>query len=543
MSLERCDFDPSLSQNLTFRDRCCGFLRARCVIPDFRLERSQGRECLERQMRIFAPRTVLALFFHQRVPAQTHFQPADLTAEQHRPQRLQRSASVDIARTSSRANSPVLGWVRLQPQALEWQRRSRHGLRVDDVNLEFSAVGVAQFHTAVYAFGRYRKNGSRRSGIITFERLGCMSITEPSKPRVVLRPIRSRFDGLLHSAERLEAVRAWLRAPRATAQLERVVRWATLTAQGDAALCCVVSKGNLRIVATYNLALGQFKFENFAQTESLLPESTLKIEDPPTLERLTSALGLHFVPLSMRVVPMRFHGYVIGAICVFERRASQMLAPGALQLLSELALEAADSAYLAPVTVPNPAETDNRQAVATLGQQLPVLLFNLDTGGRFAHVEGRALELLEIEATQLLGRSAFEVWRDPRQPEFLATLRHTLVSANSAVSNGLFTWREQRFNTWMTPCGPGLTGLALMLESTDAAVKRTSSTELALVMLPNLPVALEFVNGVGGLRHFTFEMQRDHAWQGERLVLSGRGVKIVVDRGSLNDLELSTARA
>ena len=370
-----------------------------------------------------------------------------------------------------------------------------------------------------------------------------MSAIPPTKPRVVLRPIRSRAEGLLHSAERLEAVRAWLRAPRATAQLERIARWATLTAGGDAALCCLVSKGNLRIVATHNLALGQFKFEGFAHSDLLVSEFITKIEDAPVLERLTSALGLHFNPASMRVVPLRFHGYVIGAICVFDRSATQVLAPSAVQLLSELALEAADSAYLAPVAAPNPVVTDNRQAVATLGQQLPVLLFNLDTGGRFAHVEGRALELLEIEATQLLGRSAFEVWRDLRQPEFLETLRHTLVAANSAVSNGVFTWREQRFNTWMTPCGPGLTGLALMLESTDAATKRTSPMDLALVMLPNVPVALEFVNGVGGLRHFTSEMQRDPAWQGERLVLRGRGVKIVVDRGNLNDLELSTARA
>ena len=372
-----------------------------------------------------------------------------------------------------------------------------------------------------------------------------MSATEPLKPRVTLRPIRSRFDGLLHSSERLEAVRAWLRAPRATAQLERIVRWAALTAHGDAALCCVVSKGNLRIVATYNLALGQFKFEGFAHTELLLPEFATKIEDEQGLERLTSALGLHFVPGAMRVIPMRFHGYVIGAVCVFERSAARVLASSALQLLSELALEAADSAYLAPIAAVPAVETDNRQAVATLGQQLPVLLFNLDTGGRFAHVEGRALELLELEATQLLGRSAFEVWRDPSHPVFLETLRHTLVTASSAVNNSVFTWREQRFNTWMTPCGPGLTGLALMLEPTDAAAepKRSSQPDLALIELPNLTAALEFVNGVGGLRHFEAQMQRDSAWQGERLVLSGRGVKIVVERGNLSDLELTAARS
>ena len=371
-----------------------------------------------------------------------------------------------------------------------------------------------------------------------------MSDTKPIKPRVVLRPMRSRFDGLLHSPERLEAVRAWLRAPRATAQLERIARWATLTAYGDAGLCCVVSKGNLRIVATHNLALGQFRFEQFTHTDVLLPEFTTKIEDEQVLERLTAALGLHFVPTSMRVVPMRFHGFVIGAVCVFDRSASRVLAPPAMQLLTELALEAADSAYLAPVAAVNPVVTDNRQAVATLGQQLPVLLFNLDTGGRFAHVEGRALELLELEATQLLGRSAFEVWRDPSHPEFLETLRHTLVSASSAVNNSVFIWREQRFNTWMTPCGPGLTGLALMLEPTDAAAKTSDSTQpdLAVVELPNLPVALEFVNGVGGLRHFVAEMQRDPAWQGERLVLSGRGVKIVVDRGDLSDLQITATR-
>ncbi len=379
-----------------------------------------------------------------------------------------------------------------------------------------------------------------------------MSATPPPKPvppkpvplksRVVLRPVRSRPEGLLHNPERLEAVRVWLRAPRATAQLERIVRWATLTLSGEAGLCCVMSKSNFRVVATHNLALMQSKVEGFTHTELLLPESITLIDDALVLERLTVALGLHFSPVTMRVVPMRFDGSVIGAVCVFESSPPPALTPSLTQLLSELALEAADSANLAPIAAAQSVVTDHRQAVAALGQQLPLLLFNLDAGGRFAHVEGRVLELLELEATQFLGRSAFEVWRDPRRPAFLDGLRNTLAGTNNAVRNSDLTWREQRFDVWTMPGDSGLTGLALMLEPTHAATSKTehtSSTDLALVELPNLTVALEFVSGVGGLSYFTAQMQSDSAWQGERLVLSGRGVRIVVERGDLNDLKLS----
>ncbi len=363
----------------------------------------------------------------------------------------------------------------------------------------------------------------------------------PPKPRVVLRPVRPRPEGQLHDAVRLEAVRMWLRAPRGTAQLERIVRWATLTVGGEAGLCCVVSKNHVRIVATHNLALSQFKVEGFAHSDALLPEFTALIDDPLVLERLTVALGLHFSPVALRVVPMRVHGAVIGAICVFESAATPALAPAALQLLYELALEAAGGAAdLAPVAAAQPVVTEGRQAaVATLGQHLPLLLFSVDAGGRFAHVEGRVLELLELEASQLLGQSAFDVWRDLA---FLELLRRSLGSADRAVTHSDFTWREQRFDSWVTPCESGLAGIALMLESTSVAVaatKRSRPTELALVELPNLTVALEFVNGVGGLSYFTAEMHSDAAWPGERLVLSGRGVRIVVERGDLSDLKPS----
>ena len=62
-----------------------------------------------------------------------------------------------------------------------------------------------------------------------------------------------------------------------------------------------------------------------------------------------------------------------------------------------------------------------------------------------------------------------------------------------------------------------------------------------LVVLPNIHVALDFVSGVGGTEHFTASLEQDPHWN-DHLTLRGRGMRIVVLHGKLEDLPSNMAR-
>ena len=62
-----------------------------------------------------------------------------------------------------------------------------------------------------------------------------------------------------------------------------------------------------------------------------------------------------------------------------------------------------------------------------------------------------------------------------------------------------------------------------------------------LVVLPNIHVALDFVSGIGGSEHFTANLEHDARWN-DHVTLRGRGMRIVVLHGKLEDLPSNMAR-
>jgi PAS domain S-box-containing protein len=62
-----------------------------------------------------------------------------------------------------------------------------------------------------------------------------------------------------------------------------------------------------------------------------------------------------------------------------------------------------------------------------------------------------------------------------------------------------------------------------------------------LVVLPNIHVALDFLSGVGGTEHFTASLEQDPRWN-NHVTLRGRGMRIVVLHGKLEDLPSNMAR-
>ena len=63
-----------------------------------------------------------------------------------------------------------------------------------------------------------------------------------------------------------------------------------------------------------------------------------------------------------------------------------------------------------------------------------------------------------------------------------------------------------------------------------------------LLILPTLGVAVTFASSIG-LEHFEANLQSDPSWQGQRVVLTGRGFRVVAIRGTLSDLPAQIKRA
>jgi PAS domain S-box-containing protein len=79
-------------------------------------------------------------------------------------------------------------------------------------------------------------------------------------------------------------------------------------------------------------------------------------------------------------------------------------------------------------------------------------------------------------------------------------------------------------------------------DENDSPNNDTSNDEHnGLVVLPNIHVALDFVSGVGGSEHFTANLEHDARWN-DHVTLRGRGMRIVVLHGRLEDLPSNMAR-
>ncbi|MDT8324010.1 MAG: PAS domain S-box protein, partial [Bacteroidota bacterium] len=89
---------------------------------------------------------------------------------------------------------------------------------------------------------------------------------------------------------------------------------------------------------------------------------------------------------------------------------------------------------------------ESEKRLRTVISNLPVILFSIDRGGVFTLSEGRGLDTLGLEASQVVGQSVFDVYRD--QPTILDTVRRSLQGEafTSVVQMG-----DEYFETWYTP--------------------------------------------------------------------------------------------
>jgi PAS domain S-box-containing protein len=78
-------------------------------------------------------------------------------------------------------------------------------------------------------------------------------------------------------------------------------------------------------------------------------------------------------------------------------------------------------------------------------------------------------------------------------------------------------------------------------ETGNDASESKHEEQNGLVVLPNIHVALDFLGGVGGSEHFTASLEQDPRWN-DHISLRGRGMRIVVLHGKLEDLPKNLAR-
>ncbi len=155
--------------------------------------------------------------------------------------------------------------------------------------------------------------------------------------------------------------------------------------------------------------------------------------------------------------------------------------------------------------------------------------------GRIAHVEHSNLPPLDaiIEVFALeSGRFAFNATPTPVTPTI--NFDPTMLALEAArrtdeVRRNSIHRIEEAPEERQTQAAP------------SSITPNTPSDSEGVIVLANAHLALEFVTGVGGIKHFKASLESNLAWGGNKVVLHGRGLKIVVLNGTLNDWASVTA--
>jgi len=103
----------------------------------------------------------------------------------------------------------------------------------------------------------------------------------------------------------------------------------------------------------------------------------------------------------------------------------------------------------------------------------PIMIYSIDPEGTFTFAEGKGLEALGLDPAQVVGRSAFEIWRD--KPGLLAHVREALAGRSASVVEEL---GERTFETWYLPAqGGGGEANGIIGVSLDVTDRRRAEIE------------------------------------------------------------------
>ncbi len=157
----------------------------------------------------------------------------------------------------------------------------------------------------------------------------------------------------------------------------------------------------------------------------------------------------------------------------------------------------------------------NPSGALILEQQIRIHLH----GGRIVHIDHPELTGMEAAVNAFtIERGSFEFTALNHPPESSLQINPLIVALEVARRNDETT----RSGEWPAPTQP------------------TTPTQ-GLLILPTLEVAVTFASSIG-LEHFQAELQSDPSWTGQRVVLSGRGFRVVAVQGALSELPAQIRR-
>ncbi len=152
----------------------------------------------------------------------------------------------------------------------------------------------------------------------------------------------------------------------------------------------------------------------------------------------------------------------------------------------------------------------NPSGVLILEQQIRIHLH----GGRIVQIDHPELTGMEAAVNAFtIARGSFEFTALQHLPESSLQINPLIVALEVARRNDETT----RSGEWPAPT-----------QNADAPTQ-------GLLILPTLEVAVTFASSIG-LEHFQAELQSDPSWTGQRVVLSGRGFRVVAVQGALGEL-------
>jgi hypothetical protein len=265
-------------------------------------------------------------------------------------------------------------------------------------------------------------------------------------------------------------------------------------------------------------ALPEPRGMSIAERAVLLPARVGQSGAQTVLEVFSGWLGVSVAVAAS--APLRdASGQVIGAVSVLRAHA-QRFAPQELALLEF-------TASIAARVLPAPRPDDAPAPVGALLDSVPLAVIEADGDGNLRSARGGALLGLQPQVEPELLRAGASLWALCADAPPLAGV-FVQAYAGREVQTAL-TWRNRRFVAWARRgATSGVTGVLMRTGDENPAEP---------VVLPDVGAALQFVAGVGGVAQFTAAMESDPAGGGAtRLVLRGRGLAVVVVRGTLEDV-------
>jgi len=137
---------------------------------------------------------------------------------------------------------------------------------------------------------------------------------------------------------------------------------------------------------------------------------------------------------------------------------------------------------------------ESEQRLRTVITNIPVVLYMLDRNGVFTLSEGKGLEALGLQPGQVVGQSAFEIYRD--DPDVITSLRRALTGETFST---LIRAQGLVFESWFSPVRDAQGAITGMIGVATDVTERQRSEQLLHSVMDALPIGVWIADSTGKL--------------------------------------------